>query len=62
MRAGETLVDRAGNQVALFPLEYMDISQGEGGSYSHAGRWAIDFWVMKMVKENLNVHIVVKIY
>ena len=43
MRAGETMVDSAGNQVALFPLEYMYISQGEGGSYSHANRWAIDF-------------------
>ena len=43
MRAGQTMVDSAGNQVALFPLEYMYISQGEGGSYSHSGRWAIDF-------------------
>lgn len=43
MRAGQTLVDDQGNQVALFPLEYMYISQGEGGSYSHKGRWAIDF-------------------
>lgn len=43
MRAGETLRDSAGNQVSLFPLEYMNISQGEGGSYSHQGRWAIDF-------------------
>lgn len=43
MRAGQTLVDSQGNQVALFPLEYMSISQGEGGSYSHSGRWAIDF-------------------
>lgn len=43
MRAGETLTDRAGNQISLFPLEYMNISQGEGGSYSHSGRWAIDF-------------------
>lgn len=43
MRAGQTMYDQAGNQVALFPLEYMDISQGEGGSYSHSGRWAIDF-------------------
>lgn len=43
MRAGETLYDRSGKQVSLFPLEYMNISQGEGGSYSHAGRWAIDF-------------------
>lgn len=43
MRAGETLTDRAGNQIALFPLEYMNISQGEGGSYSHQGSYAIDF-------------------
>ena len=43
MRAGQTMVDSVGNQVALFPLEYMDISQGEGGNYSHQGRWAIDF-------------------
>ena len=43
MRAGQTLYDRAGNQVALFPLEYMNISQGEDGGYSHQGRWAIDF-------------------
>ena len=43
MRAGETMVDSNGNQVALFPMEYINISQGEGGSYSHAGRWAIDF-------------------
>lgn len=43
MRAGQTLVDNNGNQVALFPLEYMDISQGEYGSYSHQGILAIDF-------------------
>ena len=43
MRAGQTLVDNNGNEVSLFPLEYMNISQGEGGSYSHSGRWAIDF-------------------
>lgn len=43
MRAGQTMVDRAGNQVALFPMEYMSISQGEGGSYSHAGSYAMDF-------------------
>lgn len=43
MRAGQTLYDRSGTQVALFPLAYMNISQGEGGSYSHSGRWAIDF-------------------
>ena len=43
MRAGQTLVDSNNNEVALFPLEYMYISQGEGGSYSHQGSYAIDF-------------------
>lgn len=44
MRAGERLispVDR--KEIMLFPLEYMYISQGEGGSYSHAGTYNIDF-------------------
>ena len=43
MRAGQTLTDRSGTQVSLFPLEYMNISQGEGGSYSHSGTQSIDF-------------------
>lgn len=43
MRAGQTMYDTAGNQISLFPLEYMNISQGENGGYSHVGRWAIDF-------------------
>ena len=43
MRAGQTLRDNHGYQVVLFPLEYMNISQGEGGSYSHSGTYAIDF-------------------
>lgn len=43
MRAGQTLRDNQGHQVVLFPLEYMNISQGEGGSYSHSGTYAIDF-------------------
>ena len=42
MRAGQTLVDN-GHEVALFPLEYMNISQGEGGTFSHAGTYNIDF-------------------
>lgn len=42
MRAGQTLVHN-GVEVALFPLEYMNISQGENGSYSHRGTLAIDF-------------------
>ena len=43
MRAGQVMTDTAGNQVALFPMEYMNISQGEGGSYSHQGSYCIDF-------------------
>lgn len=39
----ETMYDDDGYQVCLFPLEYMNISQGEGGSYSHSGSYAIDF-------------------
>ena len=43
MRAGETLVAPDGYEVALFPLPYMNISQGEGGSTSHQGTYNIDF-------------------
>lgn len=43
MRAYQTLYDDDGYQVALFPMEYMNISQGEGGSFSHEGSYAIDF-------------------
>ena len=43
MRANEKLVDSNGVQVALFPLSYMNISQGENGSYSHQGTLNIDF-------------------
>lgn len=43
MRANQKLYDNQGYQVCLFPLEYMNISQGEGGSYSHSGTYAIDF-------------------
>lgn len=32
-----------GKEVMLFPLTYMDISQGENESYSHAGTYNIDF-------------------
>lgn len=35
MRAFERLYDDQGYEVLLFPMEYMNISQGEGGSYSH---------------------------
>lgn len=43
MRAGQKLVASDGKEVLLFPLEYMNISQDEGGSYSHAGTLNIDF-------------------
>ena len=43
MLAHQTMVAQDGYEVALFPLEYMRISQGEGGSYSHSGSYAIDF-------------------
>ena len=43
MRAGQTMVASDGYEVALFPLEYMRISQGENGSTSHQGSYAIDF-------------------
>lgn len=43
MTPNQTLVANDGYEVMLFPLEYMNISQGEGGSYSHAGTYQIDF-------------------
>lgn len=43
MRAYQTLKADDGLEVMLFPLAYMNISQGEGGSYSHAGSKNIDF-------------------
>lgn len=43
MIAGQKLKDSDGNEIMLFPLSYMYISQGENESYSHAGILAIDF-------------------
>lgn len=43
MTAGQTLVASDGYEVMLFPLEYMYMSQDEGGGYSHAGTLQIDF-------------------
>lgn len=43
MRAGEKLKASDGYEVMLFPLPYMNISQDEGGSYSHAGTYSMDF-------------------
>lgn len=43
MRAGQTLKTNDGVEVMLFPLEYLYMSQDEGGDYSHAGTLAMDF-------------------
>ena len=43
MRAGQTLKTNDGTEVMLFPLEYLYMSQDEGGDYSHIGTLAIDF-------------------
>ena len=43
MIANQRLVAQDGYEVCLFPLEYMDISQGENGQYSHQGTLNIDF-------------------
>lgn len=43
MKPGEKLTGSNGKEVLLFPLEYLYMSQGEGGDYSHLGTLAIDF-------------------
>lgn len=43
MRANQRLVAPDGYEVMLFPLEYMNASQQEGGGYSHAGTLQMDF-------------------
>lgn len=43
MLAGQKLVGDNGLEVLLFPLEYMNMSQPEGGDFSHAGTLAMDF-------------------
>ena len=43
MRANQTMTAPDGKEVCLFPFEYMYMSQDEGGDYSHAGTYAIDF-------------------
>lgn len=42
MRPNQKMVDSNGVQIALFPMEYINISQGENGSYSHQGTLNID--------------------
>lgn len=43
MRPLERLVASDGYEIMLFPLEYMNASQEEGGGYSHAGTLQMDF-------------------
>lgn len=43
MRAGQTLKASDNKEVMLFPLEYLYMSQDEGGDYSHAGTLSMDF-------------------
>ena len=42
MKAGEKLKATDGYEVMLFPLEYLYMTQDEGGNYSHAGTLSID--------------------
>ena len=43
MVAGQKMVADDGKEVMLFPLPYMNISQGELETFSHAGILAMDF-------------------
>ena len=46
MKANQKMRDEEGYQVALFPLEYIYVSQADNGSYSHEGGswyWATDY-------------------
>lgn len=42
MIAGQRLVASDGHEVALFPMPYLNMSQDEGGDYSHQGTYNID--------------------
>lgn len=42
MIAGQTKVASDGYEVALFPMPYLNMSQDEGGDYSHQGTYNID--------------------
>ena len=43
MIANETMLAADGHEVCLFPLEYLYMTQDEGGDYSHVGTYNIDF-------------------
>ena len=60
MRAGQRLVAQDGYEVALFPLPYLNMSQDEGGDYSHTGTYNIDFlgWQMEeYIKLQFMLHV-----
>lgn len=42
MKKGQTLKTPSGVEVVLFPMEYMNITQGINGKYSHQGDMALD--------------------
>ena len=42
MRAGQRLIADDGYEVMLFPMEYLYMSQDEGGDYSHLYTYSID--------------------
>jgi hypothetical protein len=43
MLAGQKLVASDGYEVCLFPMERLQMTQDEGGDFSHAGTYNIDF-------------------
>ena len=43
MLANQTLVARDGYEVALFPMDVLNMTQDEGGDFSHSGTYNIDF-------------------
>ena len=43
MIANHTYTGQNGKQNCVFPFPYMYLTQGEGGTYSHAGTFAMDF-------------------
>lgn len=42
MKANQRLVARDGYEVCLFPMQYLYMTQDEGGNYSHFGTYNID--------------------
>lgn len=43
MKPNQKLIGTNGKEVLLFPLQYLNMSQDEGGDYSHAGTLSMDF-------------------